>query len=247
MITDWHFYAVAVPAVLLMGLAKSGFGMGFGALCVPLMALAVPVPQAAAIFLPLLAVMDGMGLFALMRQADRSLLRLLMPASMLGIGLGWLLFGVLPAKWVAGLVGLVTLVFLAIRLLFPAKADSPPPAPWVGRLLAAISGFTSFVAHAGGPPMSFYLLPQRLTPVVFTATSAVLFAAINAAKWVPYAALGLIDATNLMTSLVLLPVAPIGVMLGLRFVHRVNPTWFFRLVYAGMLATGIKLLSDAFR
>ncbi len=53
LITDPLFYAVAVPAVLLVGICKSGFGAGFGALGVPLMALAVPVPQAVAM-LPLL-------------------------------------------------------------------------------------------------------------------------------------------------------------------------------------------------
>ena len=36
-ITDPLFYAVAVPAVLLMGLSKSGFASGFGALATPLM------------------------------------------------------------------------------------------------------------------------------------------------------------------------------------------------------------------
>ena len=57
---DPWFYAVAVPAVLLTGLAKSGFASGFGSLATPLIALAVPVPQAAAIMLPLLVVMDGL-------------------------------------------------------------------------------------------------------------------------------------------------------------------------------------------
>ena len=65
LIHDAAFYAVAVPAVLLMGLSKSGFLGGFGSLAVPLMALVVPVPQAAAIMLPLLLVMDAAGLHQL--------------------------------------------------------------------------------------------------------------------------------------------------------------------------------------
>jgi len=79
LIDDPAFYAVAIPAVLMMGLAKSGFGAGFGALAVPLMALAIPVPQAAAIMLPLLAIMDALGLAAFLRDFDRSLIRLLLP------------------------------------------------------------------------------------------------------------------------------------------------------------------------
>ena len=247
MIDDPWFYAIAVPAVLLMGLSKSGFGAGFGALAVPLMALAVPVPQAAAIMLPLLAIMDAMGLAALLKERDRGLIRLLLPAGLLGTVLGTLLFGVLPAPVVAGVVGAITLLFLAIRLVFPPRADAPPPPRWLGFVLGTTSGFTSFVAHAGGPPVSFYLLPLRLAPVTFTATMAVLFAAINASKWLPYAWLGLIDNRNLLTSLALAPFAPLGVWLGLKLVRRIDPTWFYRLFHLGMGLTGLKLLYDGFR
>jgi uncharacterized protein len=245
MITDWLFYAVAIPAVVLMGISKSGFGAGFGAIVVPLMALSVPVPQAAAIMLPLLAIMDLMGLAALMRQADWGLLRRLIPAALLGTVIGTVLFGVLSSSTVAGIVGAMTLVFLAIRLAFPPQADSPPPPRWLGLLLGTVSGFTSFVAHAGGPPISFYMLPLRLPPITFTATLAVLFTAVNFSKWLPYAWLGLIDGRNMATSLVLAPFAPVGVWLGLKIVRRINPSWFYRLFHLGMLLTGLKLVWDA--
>jgi len=144
------FYAVAVPAVLLLGVSKSGFGAGFGSLAVPLMALAIPVPQAAAILMPLLFVMDVMGLAAFRNDFDRKLLRFMLPFAMLGIALGTLLFRLLDAHVVAGIVGASTLLFLAQRLLFAPRADSPPPPRWVGALLLTTSGFTSFIAHAGG-------------------------------------------------------------------------------------------------
>lgn len=246
-ITDPSFYAVAVPAVLLMGVSKSGFGAGFGALAVPLMALAVPVPQAAAILLPLLLVMDVLGLAALVKEADRGLLRLLLPAGLLGTVIGTVLFGLLPAHVVAGVVGALTLLFLAQRLFFPAQADAPPPPRWLGFALGTASGFTSFVAHAGGPPVSVYLLPLRLQPVVFTATMAVFFAAVNASKWIPYAWLGLIDLTNMATSVALMPLAPLGVWLGVRFVRRVDQRLFYRLIHLGMFLTGAKLLWDGLK
>jgi hypothetical protein len=81
LITDPWFYVVAVPAVLMMGLAKSGLISGFGPLAVPVLALAVPVPQAAAIMLPLMLVMDGVGVRALFAQRDAALVRLLLPAA----------------------------------------------------------------------------------------------------------------------------------------------------------------------
>lgn len=244
MIADPWFYAVAIPAVLLMGLSKSGFGAGFGALAVPLMALAVPVPQAAAIMLPLLAVMDAFGLAALWRERDRALIRLLLPAGLVGTVLGTVLFGWLSAPVVAGVVGGLTLGFLAIRRFFPPRADAPPPPRWVGWLAGITSGFTSFVAHAGGPPVGFYVLPLKLRPVVFTATMSVFFAAINASKWVPYAWLGLIDLRNMTTALVLMPLAPLGVWLGVKLVRRIPQRLFYGLFELGMLLTGLKLLWD---
>jgi len=243
-IADPWFYAVAVPAVLLMGVSKSGFGAGFGALAVPLMALAVPVPHAAAIFLPLLLVMDAFGVAALVRHADRRLLALLLPAGLLGTAIGTLAFGVLSAAAVAGLVGAVTLAFVAIRLLRPPRADAPPPPRWLGFALGAVSGFTSFVAHAGGPPVGFYVLPLRLPPLVFSATMAVFFAAVNLSKWGPYAWLGLIDGRNLATALVLMPLAPVGVWVGVRIARQISRERFERVFLAGMVAAGLKLLYD---
>ena len=244
LIDDPWFYAVAVPAVLLMGLSKSGFLMGFGSLATPLLALALPVPQAAAVMMPLLLAMDVTGVRQLWAHRDRDLLRLLLPAGLIGTAVGALLFGVLSTRAVATVVGALTLLFLAQRLLFPPRKDAPPPPRPVGFVLGIAGGFTSFVAHAGSPPMAAYVLPLRLSPLRLTATMAVLFGALNLSKWVPYAALGLFDQRNLLTSLVLLPLAPLGVWLGIWATHRIAADWFYRIAYFGMFLTGCKLLWD---
>ena len=243
-IDDPRFYAVAVPAVLLMGLGKSGFLSGFGSLATPLLALTLPVPQAAAIMLPLLLVMDATGLQQLWRERDAPLLRRLLPGGLLGVGVGTLLFGVLSGKTVAGIVGALTLLFLAQRLLFPPSAQTPRPRRWAGFALATASGFTSFVAHAGSPPLNAYLLPLRLKPIAYAGTAAVFFAVVNLAKWVPYAWLGLFDRTNLATSVLLMPLAPLGVWLGVWLARRIEPRWFYIVAYTGMFFTGAKLLWD---
>ena len=246
-ITDPYFYSLAVPAVLLLGLSKSGFGAGFGSLAVPIMAMAISVPQAAAILMPILLVMDLLGLHAFRRDYDVKLLRFLIPWGMVGIGIGFLLFKNMESRWVAGLVGLTTLLFLAQRLVFPPTASSRPAPRWMGALLTATSGFTSFIAHAGGPPINAYVLPMRLPPMTFTASMAVLFFFLNLSKWIPYGLLGLLDWRNFMTSLILMPLAPVGVWAGVRIARTIEPTLFYRLVYFGMFCTGTKLLVDAFR
>jgi len=246
LITDPAFYAVAVPAVLLLGISKSGFGAGFGSLAVPLMSLAVSVPQAAAIMMPLLLVMDLLGIAAFRRDVDWRLLRFLVPWALVGTVAGALLFRVLPSHTVSGIVGAFTLLFLAQRLLRPPRPNDPAPPRPLGAVLTAISGFTSFIAHAGGPPVNAYLIPMRLPPIVFTATVAYLFFVVNLSKWVPYAWLGLLDMRNLATSLVLIPLAPLGVWIGVRIARRIDPVWFYRCVYTGMLLTGLKLVWDGF-
>jgi uncharacterized protein len=246
-ITDPYFYAVTIPAVLLLGVSKSGFGAGFGSLAVPMMALAVTVPQAAAILMPVLLLMDILGMAAFRKDFDLKFLKFLIPCGLVGIVIGALLFKALSAHTVAGIVGVFTLLFLAQRLIFPPKPDSPPPPKWLGAILTATSGFTSFIAHAGGPPINAYVIPMRLSPVKFTATMAFFFFVINLSKWIPYAWLGLLDMRNMATSLVLLPIAPIGVLVGVRMARKINPVLFYRLVYLGMFLTGVKLVWDAVR
>jgi len=245
LITDPFFYAVAIPAVLLLGVSKSGFGAGFGSLAVPMMALAVTVPQAAAILMPVLLLMDLLGMAAFRNNVDKRLLMFLLPFGLAGIVVGALLFKLLDARMVAGIVGVFTLLFLAQRLVFPPKPDSAPPPKWAGALLSVTSGFTSFIAHAGGPPLNAYVIPLRLSPLLFTGTLAFFFFFINLAKWIPYAWLGLLDVRNLTTSLALLPFAPIGVWVGVRIAHRIKPLLFYRMVYTGMFLTGCKLVWDA--
>jgi uncharacterized membrane protein YfcA len=244
LITDPFFYAVSVPAVLLLGISKSGFGAGFGSLAVPMMALAVSVPQAAAILMPVLLVMDILGMAAFRKDFDLVLLKFLVPFGVLGIAIGMALFKLLDAHTVAAMVGGFTLLFLAQRVAFPPRPNSPSPPRWLGAVLTTTSGFTSFIAHAGGPPINAYVIPLRLSPIRFTATMAFFFFVVNLCKWVPYGMLGLLDMRNMVTSLVLLPLAPVGVWVGVRMARRISQVLFYRFLYAGMFLTGVKLLWD---
>ncbi len=244
MITDWHFYAIAIPAVLLVGLSKSGFLAGLGSFATPMLALSIPAPQAAAIMLPLLMVMDVTGVQKLWKERDPVMLKLLLPAGLVGVAVGMAFFGSLSSAQVSVVIGVVTLVFLAQRRLGLTFEKIQHSDNW-GRLMSAVSGFTSFIAHAGGPPMMAYTLPLRIAPITLTATMAVHFAAINLAKWVPYALLGLFDRRNLLTALVLVPVAPLGVWLGVWLTKRMKPATFYAIADVVMLIVGVQLMAKA--
>jgi len=249
LIPDPLFYVLAVPVVLWVGISKGGFGGGAGMVAVPLLALAVPLPQAAAVLLPILCAMDLFALHAYRGQYSAVNLRRLLPAALVGIAGGGLAFGTLDDRWLRVIVGTIAVLFALQWILGVARhrgqAPEPTyPGPWSGALWGGVAGFTSTMAHAGGPPVAIYLLPQRLSPTLFVGTTVIVFTVINYVKLVPYALLGQLRLENLATSLVLLPLAPLGIRLG-RWLHdRVNDVLFYRLTYALLLITGIKLLVD---
>jgi len=244
MIVDVWFYALAVPAVLVAGISKGGFGSGLVVLAVPLMSLAVPPPQAAAIMLPILVVMDLTAFWTYRKSFDRAQLKMILPAAAVGVGLGWATFGLLDAAAVRLLVGVLALVFpLAYWLDWKPPRVVGPARLW-GWLWGAVSGFTSFVAHAGGPPILVYLLPQQLEKRLFVGTLIVFFMIVNALKLVPYGQLGQFHPGNLLTSAVLLPLAPLGIWLGLWMQRRIPDRAFYGVCYAFLFLTGLKLVWD---
>ncbi|MFO1198523.1 MAG: sulfite exporter TauE/SafE family protein [Burkholderiaceae bacterium] len=248
LIVDPAFYAAAVPAVILAGISKAGLGGAVGGLAVPVMSLAIAPPRAVAILLPILLVMDAMGLFAFRGKIDRAVLRVAIPAGLVGTVLGWWLFRTVDERWIRGLIGAEAVIFALQRLLEGSAAWTGAPRPLrTGRAAfwSAVSGFTSFVSHAGGPPMMQLMMPLKLHREIFVGTMAWYFAAINVSKIGPYGALGLLDETQLATSLALMPAVPVGYVLGLVLLRKASPALFVRVATVALLATGCKLLWDA--
>lgn len=130
MIEDPVFYALAIPALFLTGISKGGFGSGLGIVAVPMMALVIPVTQAAAVMLPILCLMDVFGVLGYRKSWDRANMRIMVPGAVLGIGLGTVTFGVLDEGWVRLLIGLIAVVFTAQRLLGLFPKDAAPGPMW---------------------------------------------------------------------------------------------------------------------
>ncbi|HEY5820094.1 MAG TPA: sulfite exporter TauE/SafE family protein [Mesorhizobium sp.] len=247
LLSDPWFYAVAVPAVILVGLSKGGFAGGVGFVGVPLMALAMSPVQAAAILLPILCLMDVVALWSWRGVYDRRTLADMLPGAIIGVGLGWLLAASVTADMIRLIVGIVALVFVA-RWLYLSYRHGSTHMSTPNRIAAAfwgtVSGFTSFVAHVGGPPYQVYALPLRLDPKVLSGTTAIFFAITNAIKLVPYFALGQFDSTNLAASAVLMPLAPLATIAGAWLVRRMRPEVFYPLTYATVGLIAVKLLYD---
>ncbi|MCY1516698.1 Sulfite exporter TauE/SafE [compost metagenome] len=238
-----ELFLLGVPAVLLTGISKGGFGGALGGIAVPLLALMMPPTQAAAIMLPILCMADITGLRRFYGKWDGRNLKIMLPGALVGVLIGTLSFGLLSERLIGLLIGGIAIAFFLLNVLSTAATQAPSsPGVAKGSLLSGIAGFTSFVAHAGGPPIMMYLLPQQLDKVRYVATVNCFFLLTNAVKLVPYALLGQFTATSLTASLALAPVVVLGVWLGIWLQSRVNHTWFYRIAWAGLLLTGVQLI-----
>jgi uncharacterized protein len=234
-------------AVMLVGLSKGGLGGAFALLGVPILALVMPPVQAAALLLPLLLMMDAVGLWAWHGFFDRATLAAMLPAATLGIGVGWLTAAATPEALVRLIVGVVALGFV-LRSAWPTRAaDAPKRRRLSAWFWGTVAGFTSFVAHAGGPPFQVHALPLRLDPKVYTGTSVIFFAVVNAVKVLPYAALGNLDVRTLVSAASLMPLAFLAVLAGAALVRRMRPTVFYPFMYAMIALVAVRLIYDGVR
>lgn len=244
MITDPWFYVLAFPCIMLLGLAKGGFGTGWGSVVVPILAILVPVPQAAAIVLPILCAMDLIGVWSYRKQWDRAAMPILLPGAALGIAAGTLSFRYLDEHMIRLMIGMIGVGF-SLNHWFGRRRPEPAGRSVVkGGFWSAVSALTSFVAHAGGPPLAVYLLPQRMDKSLYVGTTVIFFLVVNYAKIVPYIWLGVFSRENLLTSLALLPLAPLGMALGIWLHRNISGESFYRLTYVFLFLAGLKLLYD---
>jgi uncharacterized protein len=241
------FWLSAICSVTLIGISKAGFGAGVGVIATPLMALTIPVSDAAALLLPLLILCDIVAVYSYGMGFHRRSIKLLMPGALIGIAIGSLFFGFFIGmdhvmRVGIGVLAIVFVIFQATRAYILGALKERRPHAAEGVLMGAIAGFTSTLAHAGGPPLAIYLLPQKLPASLYVGTSVIFFAIVNALKLPPYWALGMLKVGNLTTIALLSPLTYVGVRLGLYMNNRVSQKWFDRIVYGVLFLSGLQLL-----
>lgn len=240
-------WIVAALCVLITGISKAGLGGALGGLAVPVMSIWLAPRDAVAVVLPILIATDLVGIRAWKGKADWADLKLLLPGAVIGIAAGSLAFGLMSDALVKATVGLIAVAFAADRV-FRAKNKKPAGAGgvagWFGTLCGAVSGFTSTLAHAGGPPVMIYLLKRQLPRETFVATSVYFFTVINLAKLPFYLGLGVFHRETLLMSAALIPLVPLGVWAGLRVLAWIPERIFFAVATLALGLSGAKLLWD---
>ena len=247
------FLIVGSAAAMVFGMSKTGFGSGISMLAVPMMIYACShkATLAVGIMLPLLIVADYVAVISWWRTWSIRTVLVLLPTTLLGIAVGWVaMAGFQQMKidpktsaanaWLMLGVGMIALAFVGLHILKRATGRTAAfkPSAWHTALAGTTIGFTSTLAHAAGPIITMYLLPQKKSKGTYVATTALFFWTANQIKLVPYLFLGMINIETLGAGVVLLPAIVGGAMLGRFLHHRVGPTQFTVIVYALLALAG---------
>ncbi len=240
-ITDPLFYMVAVPTLSALGLSKGGFA-GVGVIATPLTALYLPPLEAAALILPVLIVQDVISVWWYRRDYDPWNLKVMLPGALAGMGLGWMFAAYVNDDALRISIGVIGISFVIYSVLRSIPAEGHRKTALSGVFWGAVSGFTSFLSQAGGPPFQVHVLPQRLPKLTLVGTNVIFFAIVNALKIGPYFALGQFSAINFATSMMLLPVAVAANALGIYLVRVTPVELFYRIAYTLVFCVSVMLL-----
>ncbi len=240
------FYLMAAFVGLLIGIAKGGLGGLIGTLATPLMSLVMPPNQVVGLLLPMLMLADVFAIATYWRRWRTRLVLLLLPGGVVGVTIGTYFIENASAELWRNVLAAIVLVFTLYKIMekYLMRLMTYQGLDWHGLLAGVVCGFSSTLAHAGGPPVAIYLLLQKVPPIEFNASSVLFFAILNWVKVPYYAYAHLFNFHRMLEILWLMPIIPLGVALGRWMTNKINRVWFERLIVVLLLVSGLLLLLE---
>ena len=240
---DPTFLAFASFGVFVFGISKGGIPGPIAMLAVPVMSFAMSPLQAAGILLPLLIIMDFSAIYLYWKKWLNNIVKIIIPASIIGILFGTFTFQYTNENQIRIVVGAISIIFVLVSFI-QRNNLLLKPTNIKGYFWSSIAGYTSFLIHAGNPPINFYMLPLKLDKVSFIGTMTLAFLVINVVKLIPYYYVGLLAPSNLIVSFMLLPLAFVSVLFGYFLQKKIPEKLFFNIVYILLFLSGCKLIYD---
>ena len=240
---DPTFLAFASFGVFVFGISKGGVPGPIAMLAVPVMSFEMSPLQAAGILLPLLIIMDFSAIYLYWKKWLNNIVKIIIPASIIGILFGTFTFQYTNENQIRIVVGAISIIFVLVSFI-QRNNLLLKPTNLKGYFWSSIAGYTSFLIHAGNPPINFYMLPLKLDKVSFIGTMTLAFLVINVVKLIPYYYVGLLAPSNLIVSLMLLPLAFVSVLVGYFLQKKIPEKLFFNIVYILLFLSGCKLIFD---
>lgn len=238
------FFVVIAIVGLLIGLSKGGMGAAIVVTITPLLSLVMSVQDAISLALPLLLVADALALIIYWKTWDLSYVKTMLPPALIGIVIGTVLLASLPDTTMRRVLGLFTLTFVIYRLAMPyLRAAHYQPKRWHAILAGGASGLGSALANTGAPPFTMYMLLQPISPTVFVGTTTLFFALVNLFKLPGLILANLMDFSQALNSLWVVPIIFGGVFLGRWLIRRIRRDLFDYIMLAVLaIASAVLLL-----
>jgi len=239
------FFIAVVPAIILFGIAKSGLGGSIALISIPLMTIAMPLTEALGIILPILIFSDFIATYKYRKEFDLGTLKLIVPFAALGIVIGSFTFSYFSEDLLKFIIGLMGFLFAGHYFLFKKNKEAKSEKNLIkGGICSMIAGFTSFCVHAGGTPTSIYLLPLRMRKEIYVGTRIIFFTFVNLIKLPLYINLSMTNLETFKQSVILFPVALLGILIGYKLLKIIEEKLFYNILYALIFVTSTKLLYD---
>lgn len=235
------YYFFVGLAVLVIGIAKAGFGGGIGILAVPLMASVMPAQQMIGVMLPILILADILSNVHYLKEYEWKLMRGLLVGAVMGILIGTGLFFMLNQtdsktlvdsmmKLSVGSICMVVVLMQVMRL-FGKEPPTLPKHPLSAIAIGALAGVASTLCHAAGPIVSIYLLQEKVEKRKLVGTLLLFFLIMNLSKLPIYFYFDFINKETLHDTIWLLPLLPVGTLAGVWMNKRVPEKPFAIIIY----------------
>ena len=239
------FFLTVVPAIILFGIAKSGLGGSIALISIPLMTISMPLTTALGIILPILIFSDFIATYKYRKEFDIETLKLIVPFAAIGIFIGSLTFSYFSEELLKFIIGLMGFLFAGHYFFFKKNKEAKSVKNFLkGGICSTVAGFTSFSVHAGGTPTSIYLLPLRMKKEIYVGTRIIFFTFVNLIKLPLYINLSMMNFETFKQSLILFPVALIGILIGYQLLKIIEEKLFYNILYTLIFATSSKLIFD---
>ena len=242
---NFLFFITVIPAIILYGIAKSGLGGSMTLISIPLMTIVMPLNEALGIVLPILIFSDFIATYKYRKEFDLSTLKLMVPFAAIGVVIGSLTFSYFSEELLKFIIGLMGFLFAGHYFFLKKNKEAKSEKNFLkGGICSSISGFTSFCVHAGGTPVSIYLLPLRLKKEIYVGTRIIFFTFMNLIKLPFYINLSMTNFVTFKQSVVLFPVAFIGILIGYRLLKIIKEKLFYNIIYILIFLSSSKLIFD---
>ena len=242
---NFLFFITVIPAIILYGIAKSGLGGSMTLISIPLMTIVMPLNEALGIVLPILIFSDFIATYKYRKEFDLPTLKLMVPFAAIGVVIGSLTFSYFSEELLKFIIGLMGFLFAGHYFFLKKNKEAKSEKNFFkGGICSTISGFTSFCVHAGGTPLSIYLLPLRIEKSKYVGTRVLYFTFVNLVKLPIYIYLSMINLNNLKISFFLMPLVVIGVLIGYYLVKVIEEKLFYNIIYILIFLSSSKLIID---